>query len=469
MTEQSPPFALPDSFKHGPNVPADLGSAMADFWLEDNDQKRIKELKRVQVRGTQLLQPKDRVHITVPGISSSDAFRCFVNGKAFIQFGGGDPIQCLNEDGNDSESIWLLLREPLDIPHSDQNGCEIRFLLFGFPTFYGNHDVTVQEGDGDPYKTSWWRCGRINLEVDDWEILISAHEKTQDWNKKIRKSGGLAATHVGCITKKGKEDDDISWDDTRKIIKCLHHFLSFARGHWQPLGYVRLLSHNEVCVHEMWGLFRGGDYLNQSSMTWWSPHPAANQLSDAFSGFWKLWNNPSWNDLLPEIIYWYLQANLAGKGHLGCDSALILSQSTLEKLSWLYATQIRKAVSEEAFKPGKLRASDQLRLLATLADLPHEIPDLLESLKEDEKGQQFEDAFHAITLIRNQLVHPKKKRKLKPKAEFQAWNLSQWYVEMCLLRFMGYQGSYANRVRTEKWVGETELVPWAKPAKEEEA
>jgi hypothetical protein len=161
------------------------------------------------------------------------------------------------------------------------------------------------------------------------------------------------------------------------------------------------------------------------------------------------------------MIYWYLQANLAGRGNLGADSALILSQSTLEKLSWIYATQIRKAVSEEAYQPGKLRASDQIRLLATLMGLPHEIPATLASIKEDANGNKFEDAFHAITIIRNQLVHSKKKRELKPRAEFDAWNLSQWYVEMCLLRLMQYQGRYANRVRLNKWAGETELVPWA--------
>ncbi len=229
----------------------------------------------------------------------------------------------------------------------------------------------------------------------------------------------------------------MDWEETQNVITCLHYFMSFARGHWQPIGHFRLFSDDGICLHEQWGILRGSDPLSHNnSLTWWSPYPQAHQLADVFKGFWDLWNDLSWKEALPEVIYWYLQSNLAGRGHMGADSALILSQSTLEKLAWIYITQIKKAVSEEAFQPGKLRASDQIRLLATLMDLPHEIPDILDSIEKDVNGQKFEDAFHAITNIRNQLVHSKKKHELESDAAFDAWNLSQWYVEMCLLRLM---------------------------------
>jgi len=455
-----PPIKLPDIFSKGPGIPVNLGKIKADFWLEDADGNRFRVLDQIDIQGTQLLHPKDRVHLTISGIPPHDIMKASIGGKAFIQFSGHNPIQCLNQDNTDVQSNWIPLREPIDIQHDSRSGTQVEFVLFGFPVFYGAQDTTVEKTDNNEKVTGWWRCGQIVLAHDKWHIQISAHDKTKEWNDTIKQSGGLAATHTGRIEK--ADGEEITWEDAQNITKCLHHFLSFARGHWQPLGYIRLLSNDGVCRHEGWGILRGGDQLTQNSLTWWSPHPQAHQLSDVFKGFWGLWTDPLWENALPELIYWYLQANLAGRGHLGADSALILSQSTLEKLSWFYATQIRKAVSEEAFQPGKLRASDQIRLLATLMDLPHAIPDILDSIKEDAKGQRFEDAFHAITIIRNQLVHSKKKRELKPRAEFDAWNLSQWYVEMSLLRLMQYQGQYANRVRIKKWAGETESVPWAK-------
>lgn len=453
------PIQLPTNYSKGEGNPVKLGVAKADFWLEDADGNRFKDMKQIDVQGSQILQPKDRVHLLLLDIPPHDAMRAAINGAAFVQFAGQDPIKCLNHNHDETQSTWVPLREPLDIEHSSGTGTRLEFVLFAFPVFYGSQDVRVETTNEDNKTTGWWRCGQIEIKHKQWQVQISAHNKTKEWNDAIKQTGGLAATHAGCIQK--TDGQAMDWEEAKNIIACLHHFLSFARGHWQPIGHIRLLSNDGVCLHERWGILRGGDQLTQNSLTWWSHHPQADQLSEVFKGFWDLWNDSSWKDALPEVIYWYLQANLAGRGHLGADSALILSQSTLEKLSWIYATQIKKAVSEEAFQPGKLRASDQIRLLATLMDLPHEIPDILDSIKEDAKGQQFDDAFHAITIIRNQLVHSKKRRELKPGAEFDAWNLSQWYVEMCLLRLMQYQGQYANRVRLDKWAGDSEAVPWA--------
>ncbi|ORC32616.1 hypothetical protein B4O97_16260 [Marispirochaeta aestuarii] len=451
---------LPDAFSQGPGFPVNLGTAKADFWIEDGGGARFKELKQIDVHGTQIFLPKDRVHLSLSGIPSSDVLRAAFNGTAFVQFTGQEPIQCLNHDNDENHSTWIPLMEPLDIVHSPDSGTRLEFVLFAFPVFYGDQDKKVKRTNEEGKTMGWWRCGQIEMTHEQWHIQITAHSKTKEWGETIKQTGGLAATHAGCIQKTNGEPMD--WNEAQDIINCLHHFLSFARGHWQPIGNIRLLSNDDICLREKWGILRGSDPLSHNnSLTWWSPHPQAHHLLDVFKGFWDLWIDLSWKEVLPEVIYWYLQANLAGRGHLSADSALILSQSTLEKLSWIYATQVKKAVSEEAFQPGKLRASDQIRLLATLMDLPHEIPDILGSIKEDVNGQKFEDAFHAITIIRNQLVHSKKKRELKPRAEFDAWNLSQWYVEMCLLRLMKYQGRYANRVRMHKWAGETEAVPWA--------
>ena len=45
-------------------------------------------------------------------------------------------------------------------------------------------------------------------------------------------------------------------------------------------------------------------------------------------------------------------------------------------------------------------------------------------------------------------------------ATFDAWWLSLWYQELALLRLLGHQGSYANRTRIDRWVGQIEPVPW---------
>ena len=458
---------LPAVFSRGPDAPVDLGTTQADFWTEDASGNRIKDVKKADVQGKLLLYPKDSVLLTTTNTTSFDMHDTFAEGKAYIHISNhNQPIECIGGGNEDVGPGWIPLQTPIDIQHSLESGQRVEFVLFSFPDFSGDHDVHLAERNGDEEKKStWWRSGQIIIEHSEWQIQISAHNKTKAWCKVVRESGGLAATHTGRIRK--REGKGISWCEAKNIIRCLHNFLSFARGHWQPLGYIRLLSGGDECLCEKWGILQAGYRLTDSSMSWWSSHPQAHLLSDVFGGFWNLWNDPLWKNALPEVIYWYLQANLAGKGHLGADAALVLSQTVLEKLSWTYVTQAKKAVFEDAFQPGKLTASDQIRLLATLLDLPYDIPHTLASVKEDAKGNEFEDAFHAITVIRNQLVHSKKKLKLKEHAAFYTWNLSQWYVEMCLLRLMDYQGEYANRLNMRKWVGDTELVPWAKKKRED--
>ena len=37
-----------------------------------------------------------------------------------------------------------------------------------------------------------------------------------------------------------------------------------------------------------------------------------------------------------------------------------------------------------------------------------------------------------------------------------------WYLELAILRICNYEGTYANRLADEHWVGQVEEVPWSK-------
>jgi len=48
-----------------------------------------------------------------------------------------------------------------------------------------------------------------------------------------------------------------------------------------------------------------------------------------------------------------------------------------------------------------------------------------------------------------------------PRARFEAWYLALWYVELALLKLLGYDGQYNNRLNLDGWEGEYASVPWA--------
>ena len=72
---------------------------------------------------------------------------------------------------------------------------------------------------------------------------------------------------------------------------------------------------------------------------------------------------------------------------------------------------------------------------------------------------------HAIVELRNDLVHPKPNLGyISPYVHHEAWNLGQWYVEMILLKKLGYEGSYVNRLSS--WDERDQAVPLAQACEE---
>lgn len=66
--------------------------------------------------------------------------------------------------------------------------------------------------------------------------------------------------------------------------------------------------------------------------------------------------------------------------------------------------------------------------------------------------------------IRNDMVHPPK-RLVEPEWPdgellFEAWQLGTWYLELVLLRILGYEGEYWSRVRLDRPGADVEPVPW---------
>jgi len=91
-------------------------------------------------------------------------------------------------------------------------------------------------------------------------------------------------------------------------------------------------------------------------------------------------------------------------------------------------------------------------------EIPIEISKDLPELEKMAKERKWEDAPHAMSEMRNLLVHPNPKNKGKFKSAYSdTWKLELWYLELSLLKLCGYSGTYRNRL-----TGKIEYVPWVK-------
>jgi len=287
------------------------------------------------------------------------------------------------------------------------------------------------------------------MQTAGWNVELRSLMETRDSFKKLKAKGGYGLTHVGCLRR--TDGSHFTGKDAMEALSALRFFLSFAKGMWCdpvcPVGF----HDSKERVWEAWSSPGEPWY---SPMSWFDPH-SSSQLVDLFPGFLKRWEDEDWREALHEVIYWYLNANNDARG---IDAGIILTQAAIERLSYEYAVKERKLIEAKGFKD--LRASDKFRLLLSSLSIPLEIP---ASLSEMSKlGGQFNwlDAPHALTEVRNSLVHPEHKQRGNfSTAYFEAWNLGLWHLELSLLSICGYNGTYSNRL-VAKHVGTVEDVPW---------
>ena len=162
-----------------------------------------------------------------------------------------------------------------------------------------------------------------------------------------------------------------------------------------------------------------------------SIHIMVLELATLFPGFMKRWVNDDWREALHEVIYWYLNANHSSRG---IDAGIILTQAAIERLSYEFSVKDRRLLTVNGFKA--LWASDKFRLLFSSVNIPLDIPAETSELQQLAGNSQINwtDAPHALTEIRNSLVHPEHRRRGQvDSTDDEAWNLGLWYLEMGIL------------------------------------
>lgn len=293
------------------------------------------------------------------------------------------------------------------------------------------------------------RLGRSVLSHDGWSIELQATLGTAEAAAELKKVGGNAVTHILRIQRADGKKFTIR--SAEQVVNDLHEFLSFARGSWTSVFGLVGFSAADTVAYENWGMRLATPWESNSS--WFDIHHG-EVLSNVYPGFVTLRRDPVLGRAARAALHWYLRSNRAGNG-AGVDGGLVLSVAALEGLATTYLASVGISLGKNPSTAGKvLAACKHLKI-------PTAIPSSAKRLHGGKRAGEWTDGPRAITRIRNELVHPTAKIKIKVGPTIpEAWRLSQWYIEMLLLRLSGYSGRYSNRL-SARWVGETEPVPWA--------
>ena len=289
------------------------------------------------------------------------------------------------------------------------------------------------------------------LEDENWRIAIQGLPQGATdlaW-RHIEAVGGCYQTHVANVER--RDASLFSGNDFEVQRELLSTFLSFVKGRdYRLTCNIGLDAHGNTTWQSL-------DHpACDSDVQSWFSADHGHQAEVLFPFFSKRWNqSEAWKDCLRTAVYWYTQSTTDGKLP-GIAAATILIQSALERLAYHYLVEDRKMISGKGFDD--LRASDRLRMLFSVCGIPADLTDATPSMLKAnvgfKKDAKWMDAPHAITDIRNSLVHPIDKKNVSD-CYFDAWILALSYLELCILALCGYEGGYQNRL-----TGRVTSVPW---------
>jgi hypothetical protein len=344
-----------------------------------------------------------------------------------------------------ADSVVAFLIHPVELGDPSR----VRGIKFHVPNFLEYHGTAISRGSERGGKT--W-SGRTELKGMGWRITLDSVHHLKRLQDSIAKHGGVGLTHIGLLEREDR--GEFHAKDGMKVLEAVNFLFSFARGAWTtctlPVGIGEDGS-------ARWASWYPPRVSTASPLSWFSKvHPQA--LGELLPGVLEKAADATWWDAITLALNWYYEANEAG-GMI--YTSLVLQQNALELLAWTLLVE-KGPLSEDGFD--KLWASDKIRLLLDRVGVRLEIPAQLAALASFGKSKNLEDGPHALTMLRNGFVHPKRLKKLgavPPNCYSQAWTLGLWYLELCFLWLFDYSGEYYSRLDAPKIAGKSERVPWA--------
>ena len=284
---------------------------------------------------------------------------------------------------------------------------------------------------------------------DDWTLTIDAIEipgrsDNSDPIKQVENAGGFIITHRGIL--KHSDKSDFALADGINCLQAIYFLTSFMRGAWcGPILSRGINKGNEI----VWQ-----DGVDPRLTPWAFTHvcldPSSfDSIEKLFRNFMMRWREEG--DAIRSLVQWYVEASLnAG----GTEGSIILVHTALELLANLADyrgaafRKIRSLVEEIRIDPDLTDKQENLKQIYNNNDYP---------LASDKW-----DGPKIFSELRNAIVHDKDERDYRPslntvpkEAREEALELGLWYLELCILKRLGYTGQYLNRFDLKH-----EKVPW---------
>ena len=275
-----------------------------------------------------------------------------------------------------------------------------------------------------------------------------------------RQLGGYAFTHSGRLRRQSGET--FSSDDALRVLEDLDFALHFLTGRQTaallPIG-------RNAARSEVWWEWRARAVENYRPIRTWailatdntSETLDATGLSNILNSINRAHRNGQ-GDVLRRAISWYTASLGAQDG----GAALVLGQAGLELLAWRSLVG-SASMSVNGFE--RLSAADKLSLLLANEGIGAQIPERLKALRSWASSMGRSSGPEAVAEVRNKTVHATgipgalstvsdvngasrsaRRASITRAVSHEARLLTTWYLELILLRWLGYHGAVHSRI-----------------------
>lgn len=329
----------------------------------------------------------------------------------------------------------VIYKSPYTVIQPDKKISSVSFSVLNFQKFHSHKAKWIDTRQFDT----------TDLVHKNLRITLTEDVSLSENAKILNQNDGYAVTHTGLI--EHRDGSTFSIAEIEHILRGLRAFMSFSRGAGCGLTLVKATYPDGRETILEWGTSHTDPW--KCGYDTWLPTiiDGGNNICNAFPGFWDLFDDPDWKDVLLRAIDWYLNSK-SGPFHAG----IILVQAALESLCC-------KIVGPKGRDPTGDFLSESVGQIRIRTAMPSSCRSL---------AKFFEKCSHiggdgpkAIVELRNDLVHAKKNYDDNAEAQIDALRLGQWYIELILLKTIKYHGRYRNRLAI---AGESpfEMVPWEK-------
>ena len=279
------------------------------------------------------------------------------------------------------------------------------------------------------------------------------------WDLRLAEAGGPRAVNdFSYVVEAVPHDLPVDLDATERLSSQVFLLLSLIAG--QEIGVAPVVGIDAAgrVVWADWGAPRSRP--EQSAWRWCPRHLVNHALPALAIGLTSLADDPA----LQQVVDRAGRHLLAANGPEVLDIRIPVACTGLELLGWAVLQRHQRLTRTGL---GRLPAKGRVRLLLQWAGIPIELPSQFRSLeaRRGRLGQADAAGPELIFHVRNSLVHPPKRIEEPewPHRDelLEAWQLATWYLELAVLRLLGYRGEYVSRLRLDGWAGDTEVVPWS--------